>query len=345
MNENEGVRVRDARCCLLCGCEGTLLYTDLRDRLFGAPGNWELMQCTKCQLVWLNPRPVPEDIGKLYGQYFTHDVKNNVSRIASLRRMVRDTVLAISLNYDNLAGSLPQKLIGRVLLPCIGPIKEMAELSVRTLDGQRKGKLLDVGCGNGQFLTKMRDLGWEVMGVEPDGQAVRVARECFGLSVYQGMIEEAGFPDDTFDAITMNHVIEHVSDPIGILRECHRVLKPGGKLVVITPNIESSGAHHFGKNWIHWDPPRHMYLFSLQALQACAGRAGLKALKLRTTSNQARWAWVTSRLIHQNGTLPGGSPEAVGLLLRLEGLAFQAAEYRRCDREQAGEELVLVATK
>jgi hypothetical protein len=59
MIENEGVRVEEARCCLLCGGEGVPLYGDLRDRIFSAPGIWSLIQCPKCQLVWLNPRPLP----------------------------------------------------------------------------------------------------------------------------------------------------------------------------------------------------------------------------------------------------------------------------------------------
>jgi 2-polyprenyl-3-methyl-5-hydroxy-6-metoxy-1,4-benzoquinol methylase len=231
------------------------------------------------------------------------------------------------------------------MIHLINPDYNMAELTVGAFDGKRGRKLLDVGCGNGQFLAKMRDLGWEVIGVEPDIMAVRVARESFGLNVHEGMINGADFPSDTFDAITMNHVIEHVLDPIGLFRECHRVLKSGGKLVVNTPNIESFGAHHFGNIWVHWDPPRHIHLFSLQALNTCVERTGLKALKLRTTSNHARWVWQTSRLNYRNGTLLNGSSESSGLLLRLEGLAFLVMEDVLYVREQAGEELVLVATK
>jgi hypothetical protein len=72
MIENEGIRVSEAPCCLLCVYEGELLYSGLRDRLFGAPGNWSLMQCPKCQLACLNPQPIPDDVGKLYAQYFSH---------------------------------------------------------------------------------------------------------------------------------------------------------------------------------------------------------------------------------------------------------------------------------
>lgn len=191
----------------------------------------------------------------------------------------------------------------------------------------------------------MRELGWEVIGVEPDGQAVKVAQERFGLSVHEGTLEEVGFPDDNFDAITMNHVIEHVWDPIDTLRECRRVLKPGGKLVVITPNIESLGHRLFREAYLHLDPPRHLYLFSPRTLRICAEQAGLRVLQLRTTARSARWMWAASRLIRRNGMLPGGSPTKINWRLRLEGLAFQVVEHWLRFVKEMGEEIVMVASK
>lgn len=79
---NEGIRVNEAPLCLLCSNEGLPLYQGLRDRLFSAPGTWALMRCPKCGLVWLNPRPVPQDIGKLYEYYYTHDTADHIPRFA-----------------------------------------------------------------------------------------------------------------------------------------------------------------------------------------------------------------------------------------------------------------------
>ena len=208
-----------------------------------------------------------------------------------------------------------------------------------------RGRLLDVGCGNGRFLAQMRKLGWEVVGVEPDPEAVRIAKERFGLEVFQGTLEEAGFPDNSFDAITMNHVIEHVPDPIRLLAECRRVLKPGGKLVVVTPNIWSLGRRLFGEHWRGWEVPRHLFLFSPKSLRTCAERAGLVVQNLRTTSKGARFIWAASWLIRRDGKLPGGSPQRVGLWLRLEGLAFWAVEYMLCRVGPFGEEIVVEAVK
>lgn len=158
-------------------------------------------------------------------------------------------------------------------------------------------------------------------------------------------LKKSVFPDNAFDAITMNHVIEHLYDPITTLEECRRVLKPVGKLVIVTPNIESLGARLFGEVWRGLEIPRHLYLFSPSTLQMCAEKAGLKVLHLRTTARSARWMYATSYLIRRNRTLPGGSPQKVGPGLRLAGLVFQAVDHGLCIIKDVGEELVMIATK
>lgn len=341
---NEDIRVQEVHACLLCNSKGILLYQDLRDRLFNAPGNWSLMRCQDCGLFWLNPQPIFEDIGKLYKTYFTHSINDYVPKFARLRRLIRNSVLVAHMDYIELADGISQKILGRIL-SWVGPIKEMVELDIRTLNGKKRGRLLDIGCGSGAFLTRMRNLGWNVMGIELDKKAVKLAREYFGLNIYEGTLEEANFSENEFDAITMNHVIEHLCDPITTLKKCYRILKPRGKLVIITPNIESLGACLFDGAWRGWEAPRHLHLFSPRTLRNCAERARLQVVKLFTTSRSAPGIWAASRLIRRNGMLPGGSPQKLGLWLRLEGLAFQAIEYGMIIFKNAGEETVLMVTK
>ncbi len=341
MNENEGVHVMESRNCLLCESEGSLLYTGLRDRLFGAPGIWTLMKCPRCQLVWLNPQPIPDDVGKLYANYFTHqtfEAKKN--SFAGIRKSVKESILRSSYGYQ-IYGS--NKVMGSVL-SCIAPLREIVGSSVRWLEAGENGRLLDVGCGNGRFLDQMRQLGWKVAGIEPDGEAVSVACEKFGLEVFQGSLEKARFADGHFDAITMNHVIEHVPDPIELLKECRRVLKPGGKLVLVTPNIKSLGHHVFGEYWRGLEVPRHLSLFSPHALRACAESANMDVQDLRTTAKGAPWFWAASSLIRRDGVLPGGSPERQGAWPRLQGLAFLVREHGLRGPGETGEEIVIVAT-
>jgi 2-polyprenyl-3-methyl-5-hydroxy-6-metoxy-1,4-benzoquinol methylase len=300
------------------------------------------MQCPNCDLVWVNPRPIPEDIGKLYSQYFTHQVQGAPERaLAGLRKIVNSSVLEYSFGYQ-IEGS--SKMLG-LMLSKIGPIEDIVGDSVRYLKASEKGRLLDVGCGNGLFLDHMRHLGWEVVGVEPDEEAAFVAREKLGLEVFQGSLEEAKFSDGHFDAITMNHVIEHVPDPIGLLKECRRVLRLGGKLIVATPNVGSLGAHVFGEHWRGLEVPRHIFLFSPRSLRTCAERSGLVIKALHPTAKTARGIFATSLIIKRDGSLPGGSPIAPGLMLRLFGLASQTAEHVLCGLGDVGEELVLVATR
>ena len=192
------------------------------------------------------------------------------------------------------------------MLSLVKPIKERVELGVMVLKRNGPGKLLDVGCGRGDFLAKMRDLGWEVVGLEPDERSAELAHKRFNLDVRKGTIEQAHFPDDTFDAITVNHVIEHLPDPIGSLQECKRILKKDGRLIIFTPNIESLGSRRFGKAWWHLDPPRHFYIFSPLSLKSCVEKTGFNVLALRTSARSANWMWVNSYLIHRNGNIKDG---------------------------------------
>jgi len=334
-----GILVQDAPRCILCGREGSLLYSGLRDRLFGVPGTWSLMRCQACDLVWLNPRPLPTEVEKLYEDYYTHSVLyDNTDKVKAL---VKSSVLRTSYGYE-VDGAKP--LLGR-LLSRLGPIQEAVGAAVLWLHARERGRLLDVGCGNGQFLARMRELGWEVMGVEPDPEAVRIARERFGLEVVQGTLEEAGLSEGSFDVITMNHVIEHVPDPVATLSECRRLLRPGGKLIVVTPNTRSLGRRLFGEHWRGWEVPRHLFVFSPRSLRACAERAGLTVRRLWTASKVARWMWVVSRLLRRDGRLPGGDPPEVALGWRLQGFAFWGLEYILTRLWPVGEELVLEAGK
>jgi SAM-dependent methyltransferase len=99
-----------------------------------------------------------------------------------------------------------------------------------------------------------------------------------------GSFESIGYPDNSFDAIAMYHVIEHIPDPISLLKECYRILKPGGHLFAVTPNIESWGHRKFGINWRGLEPPRHLHLFSQTTLHSCAQKSGFKVFKTWTTA-------------------------------------------------------------
>jgi len=347
MNLEESILVEEVETCPLCGKKGKLIYKDLRDRLFNAPGTWSLMYCPECDFMWLNPRPIESEIGKLYQNYFTHEpVKPSKKKAASFHKALKAKILNDTLGYALDAEYKNKGLAFLIwLLSKIGPLKELVSGSLMWLRAEERGKLLDIGCGNGYFLAQMRDLGWDVVGVEPDPNAVKVAKEEYDLNVFCGAIEEIKFPENSFDVITMNHVIEHVLDPITLLSECKRILKPNGKLIVITPNIKSLGHRFFKTSCLHLDPPRHIYLFSPKSLITSAEKAGLKIKNVFTPSKGAYFIWLASRLIRKNGNLPGGTPERVNKSYKLEGLLFWGLEYLLTKFWHVGEEIVMEAGK
>src|SRR5262249_14249516 len=147
---------------------------------------------------------------------------------------------------------------------------------------QNGARVLDVGCGSGVLLARMQALGWQVEGIEVDPDGVNAAR-ARGVQVRLGTLEQQKFIDNYFEAVHSAHVIEHVFDPLSLLRECYRILKPGGTLIVLTPNIASLGHKNFGYAWLNLDPPRHLVLFSVKTLGQAAKLAGFNIQRLDTT--------------------------------------------------------------
>jgi 2-polyprenyl-3-methyl-5-hydroxy-6-metoxy-1,4-benzoquinol methylase len=216
------------------------------------------------------------------------------------------------------------------------------------IDDLKPGKILDVGCGDGAFLNLMRGRGWSVEGVDVDAKAVARAKAKYGLELRCSNLRAAGFPHDTFDAITLSHVIEHVPDPPGLLAEMARVLKPGGRLVATTPNIRSRGHKTFQRDWRGLEPPRHLNIFSLNALRECARRAGLEVVETTSTAANADIIAGGSFFIrHFNQRLDRNAPlPKINLVRALRSMLFQYAEFFSLRNDpHAGEEAVLICGK
>lgn len=137
---------------------------------------------------------------------------------------------------------------------------------VKAATGLKQGSLLDIGCGTGAFLHYMKQLGWQVTGLEPDDTARNNAKTLYNIEPLPST-ELFSLPPQQFDAITMWHVLEHVHALHDYLRQIKTLLKPEGSLLIAVPNYTSSDAEHYGPFWAAYDVPRHLYHFSPDAME------------------------------------------------------------------------------
>lgn len=277
--------LEEASSCPVCrGSERHILYDQLEDRIFGvAPGKWSLWQCESCDCAWIDPRPTRETIGIAYSKYYTHDPSDHpiVRRRGLLRIFLHDSLNGY-LNARYGLGVQPSIAIGRWLVWLLPSLRAAADARCRHLmrppDGG--GRLLDFGFGSAGFLTLASQMGWNAEGVDFDPLAVDSARSR-GLSVR--CIDATSFQVDSelYDVITVSHVIEHVHDPVALLHELFKGLRPGGVLWVDTPDVWSPGHRRFGRHWRGLEVPRHLVLFNSPALIAVLESCGFVDIRRR----------------------------------------------------------------
>jgi SAM-dependent methyltransferase len=334
------LRAIAAPICALCGAGGLSLYRGLLDRLFAAPGIWDMVCCParQCGLVWLDPMPAPEDLHVAYASYYTHgDTRARESRLARLFASAKQGYVANHYNYD---ASAIDRLLG--VLPWFYPgrVSEL-DFSVMWLHAGARGRLLDIGAGSGWLVEHMGALGWQAEGLDFDARAVAQAREK-GLRMHQGDLLEQRFGDCSFDALTMSHSIEHVHDPNAWLAEAHRILKPGGRLALATPNTRSLLHRRFGMHWFALDPPRHLHLFNRGALALALRKAGFRRFRIWSSSRDANGAFIGSRSIRATGRFDMLAQQP--MRRRVAGRLFQLFEVACLAVDaDAGEDLVALA--
>ena len=283
--------------CFVCGSAGILVQSNVMDPDGTIAGEWAFRKCPNkgCELVWLDPTPLESELWKAYTTYHTHTC-NTSNKI------------------EKYLLSLANRLVKTALFPIWisnGLWREANYLRYMTLRNTPPGKLLDVGCGGGRFMNRMARMGWEVEGIDFDEKTTEKITRRYGMKTYTGDLVSCGFPDASYDAITMSHTIEHLFDPDKTLKECMRILKPGGRLVITTPNVEGIAATLFGRFWRGWEPPRHLHLFSVMTLRNFLLKGGFEISEIRSSSAGAAGVYRASRAIQQKESYP------VSLIFRL----------------------------
>ncbi len=206
---------------------------------------FSIWQCANCNLRFTQDAPDESSIGRYYKS------ENYISHTNSTKGLVN----AVYLRMRRVTLLIKQRLLIKYL-------------------GKKNGTLLDVGAGTGAFLGQMQKSGWQVRGIEPDANAR-------GIALQNGVKLEAPdvlptLPKQSFDAITLWHVLEHVHSLHAYMDILKSLLKERGKLFIAVPNFTSVDANAFGVYWAAYDVPRHLYHFSPQAMKTLVARHGMK---------------------------------------------------------------------
>jgi 2-polyprenyl-3-methyl-5-hydroxy-6-metoxy-1,4-benzoquinol methylase len=188
----------------------------------------------------------------------------------------------------------------------------------------------------------MARLGWDATGLDFDPRAIAAARSR-GLNVSAGDVRSMAYSAASFDAIVMTHVIEHVVDPVGLLKECRRILKPQGTLVLVTPNPSSLGHRIYGRAWRGLEPPRHLVIFPPEALRLACAKAGIGVSRIIFSPRDAANLFLSSERLshvrpHEQIRRPDSSATPPLRLRILENIERIACWLKR----PSGEEQILI---
>lgn len=248
--------------CIVCGSKDSDLIGSGYDyEYWTAPDEFRARRCIECGNIFLSPRPHVSEFKRIYPSSY-HSLAFSEENFSFVHK-VRSRLEA-----------------NRLLKYCTGVPPD--------------ARILDVGCGDGFHLRLLRDFGastWAVEGVDVDNRAVAMASRD-GLTIHEGSIEDLALPADHYDVVYTIQTIEHVADPFGMLAAIHRVLKPGGRLVVVTDNTDSIDFGWFRKGyWGGYHFPRHWNLFNRGSLARLAERAGYKTEKIETIVSPVNWVY------------------------------------------------------
>src|SRR5438093_4344291 len=240
---------RQGMCAICGGNGGEPVYKNLRNRRGGLEGSYDLLRCIGCDLAFLSPRPSSQTLSAMYsGNYHSHAITEERGGLFKTARAL--CLLPYRLRFGSETGTF------------------------RPFGG---GRVLDIGCGTGDYLAAMSALGWQCFGCEVSEAALSVARRKLPqATLYHGTLDEIPLERDSFEAVTLWHTLEHLEDPLKALKRIRDLLVSDGRLLVAVPNIDSLEAKVLGRRWLEMDIPGHLFYFSLETLRVLLEKAGFK---------------------------------------------------------------------
>lgn len=261
--------------CPWCGSENAQLHIELKD-LFLTQEPFKILECKDCGLLYTTPRPNKDEIGKYYksDEYYSHQ-ENKEGFIPKVYEKVK------SINLKN-------------------------KYTIAT-EKTRKGKILDIGCGVGDFLHTMEQHGWEGTGVEPSEEAKAIAKNRIKAQLLSSE-EQENLIDGSFDVITMWHVLEHVDALRWQIQQLYRLCKPGGRIIIALPNYMSYDGQYYKAAWAAYDVPRHLNHFNEETIIKIFEESHLKHIKTEKLHWDAYYiSYMSEKYLHHSLPLLRGA--------------------------------------
>lgn len=233
--------------CPICNSSQTKLFLVCKDNTVSHE-TFNIVECISCGFKFTNPRPEKEKLGAYYisEEYVSHS-NTKKGFVNSAYQMVRKYTLLKKL-----------QLISKF---------------------NKTGKILDIGCGTGEFLKTFKDAKWDTLGIEPSPDVRKMAIENYGLDIREEA-EIKNLETASFDVITMWHVLEHVPDLNERIEDLKRLIKPNGIIIIAVPNCTSLDAKIYKESWAAYDVPRHLYHFSPKDIETVFKKHDLKVFRI-----------------------------------------------------------------
>lgn len=232
--------------CTYCKSQSSVVLYPTSD-IFG--DSFTINKCNKCNAFFLAPPPTATQLARAYD--------------------------------DSYYGSGEEKFKEGIIEKMLDYFRMQRAKTVCRFSGW-KGKVLDIGCGNGRFLSFIKQQGdFEIFGIEPEGGSAKRAGKIQGIHLKKGFLEKGDFAAQSMDAVTLIHVFEHLSEPRQTLEIISEILKKGGILMMSFPNIDSFQSRLFKGKWLHIDPPRHLFFFSPEDFKKEMQKLGFEILRER----------------------------------------------------------------
>jgi 2-polyprenyl-3-methyl-5-hydroxy-6-metoxy-1,4-benzoquinol methylase len=232
--------------CPVCETQNFISIFNCKDYLVSNQ-EFSIVECKNCSFRFTNPRPFAEDLGRYYESenYISHS-NTNSGLIDKIYQVVRQYTISQKIKLLNQLG--------------------------------KKGQLLDIGCGTGDFLNAAKQDGWNVEGIEPGEKARNFAIAKHGLKVGNEK-DISSLKEKKFDVITLWHVLEHVPYLNIRIKEIKTLLKEKGTLIIAVPNCASRDANHYKNYWAAYDVPRHLYHFTPSTIEKLFNKHNLLLLQ------------------------------------------------------------------